>query len=437
MVLRKALLLGLIFSSCQFSWEAHACQIVFSSESSPEIHPDFTVLSWRAPAPPEIIRVKEFAHGTTRVRDLHWPDDQPLLTHHPGATVPDPKARVILNGHPEMATLDRGALNGVVFDLGFEAHLLKPPRQALFTTNILADPATTPEIQRLGRLDRRSDGNLRFQAIRTFPLGSLVTSPGHRVLRNQATIQGMIDTIHSNGRLNAKERPVVINVITREDQKIQGIDIQDGHHRLLAYLLADPPGGKKFETLGDLPSSELRILVNGYDDQNRVVLNKVPFWAINLSFLKNPTFVASRLGAHIALWGHESNFHHGGSRNTLGHTAKLTQLLPKAPRVGLIFLPPRASLNEASYQKLISTRQRDFDEILVIPLGNANQVNEAIQLTRDHSYLNLYLGRLTSLKEYTNLDAQLDFTEMTRKLVRQLYATELDSIEVLTSPEPQ
>jgi hypothetical protein len=111
-------------------------------------------------------------------------------------------------------------------------------------------------------------------AIADFPIGQVISGPGHHDLRSPATVLVIADQLARNGRIDVAD-PAVLNVkvteLSPDRYEIEAVECQDGNYRLAAYLLE----GKR-ATLGQLPADQIRVKVNGWTREGDFKPHGVP-----------------------------------------------------------------------------------------------------------------------------------------------------------------
>jgi hypothetical protein len=117
----------------------------------------------------------------------------------------------------------------------------------------------------MGPLDRLHEDigtSERFELIRDFRIGDIVSAPGHRELRNPPAVLEIARLVAAGELERVLAEPILLGIFTRVDSGevvLRAIECLDGHHRLLGGLLAGA-----WRTVGDLPSASVDIRVNGW-----------------------------------------------------------------------------------------------------------------------------------------------------------------------------
>jgi hypothetical protein len=102
----------------------------------------------------------------------------------------------------------------------------------------------------------------RLALIGAIPLAQVVSAPGHRALRRPEAVLEIAQAMREGRWANPASEPILIGIFTREDGGqvgLRAVECLDGHHRLLAGLLAGV-----WQLLGDLPDGSIDTRVNGW-----------------------------------------------------------------------------------------------------------------------------------------------------------------------------
>lgn len=102
----------------------------------------------------------------------------------------------------------------------------------------------------------------RIQVVNDYPLLRVITTPGHRALRNPASVEWIAQAIGDGQLEEVFAEPILIGIFTYLDNgsvRIRAIECLDGHHRLLAGLQS-----RAWCVIGDIPEAGLDTRVNGW-----------------------------------------------------------------------------------------------------------------------------------------------------------------------------
>jgi hypothetical protein len=102
----------------------------------------------------------------------------------------------------------------------------------------------------------------RVALIGGVPLAEVVSAPGHRTLRRPEAVAEIARAMREGRWTNPAAEPVLIGIFTREGGGrigLRAVECIDGHHRLLAGILAGV-----WTRLGDLPEGSIDTRVNGW-----------------------------------------------------------------------------------------------------------------------------------------------------------------------------
>lgn len=269
------------------------------------------------------------------------------------------------------------------------SHLLKSDLTSIPTYANLSDLNRRPSIpESLNLTSLTPDANkaTRFKTLAPFPIGKIIAAPGHRLLRKPGQVAGLTDYIKNNSGGDFSEDRILLNVITDKSGKIKEVDLWNAHHRLVAYLQAG------YQTIGDLQSKNLTILVNGRNRGEEIWPHFLPSAGIELK--EYPDFHIIPVGGDIRVGtvgvsGELSNYDLG-SRSTIQRLAENT-FRKDSPRIGVYFgtFDPlhENHVNVARTAK----EQEKLDEVIFVPNLHAAHKPSA---TAAHHRLNMSAARL-------------------------------------------
>ncbi|HAR41140.1 MAG TPA: hypothetical protein DCS07_00650, partial [Bdellovibrionales bacterium] len=128
-----------------------------------------------------------------------------------------------------------------------------------------------PVINWAARVSEASSNSLRLKTIQDFPLNDLIIKPGHNPVRDPAAVLKLAEkmAIRYLPAQTAADRPS-LNILTRADGSIIGVEAISGHHRFLAKMKL---GAIKVK---DLCQEELDVYVNGVMENGKLSVAKFP-----------------------------------------------------------------------------------------------------------------------------------------------------------------
>lgn len=112
------------------------------------------------------------------------------------------------------------------------------------------------------RLHERITNAERLEAIGQVPVWEILTAPGHTRLRDPGAITGLAAAIGEGQLERLVREPILLGIFTAEDGSeigLRSVECLDGHHRLLAGLLAGA-----WNRVEDLPDGAVDTRVNGW-----------------------------------------------------------------------------------------------------------------------------------------------------------------------------
>ena len=115
----------------------------------------------------------------------------------------------------------------------------------------------------LDRLHQDISNRQRIQLILGTALADVICAPGHRRLRQPDAIADMSRALRCGDEQSLRRERILLNVFTDTASdgsvSLRSVECIDGHHRLVAGL-----GSGVWQTVADLPSDILDVLVNGW-----------------------------------------------------------------------------------------------------------------------------------------------------------------------------
>lgn len=284
----------------------------------------------------------------------------------------------------------------------FDDLLIEPLRK----DDRLSDFADDFVNERFGKISLRPEANAeqRLAAISGLSLAEITAAPGHRKLRDPGQIGRLEKYIRESGGGDFSKDPLILNVITGKDGRVTDIDLWNGHHRFVAYMKAD------YRTLGQLPKSAFRILIDGRTENGEKWDHFVPAGGLDFNGGFEARAIPKEWGVDpgtMAVEGSVSN-RRMGSRSTMGRVFKNT-FESKEPKVGVYFGTFDPVHEGHVAVALAALKKHGFDEVVLIPnysplhKPNATAIADRLRMTalrvaRDPG-LNLYVGRSDRLIE--------------------------------------
>ncbi len=126
----------------------------------------------------------------------------------------------------------------------------------------IASPATSAVI-RPQELHENISNEARINLLKAVYIADILSAPGHAQLREPQKVVLIADQIRNGNEVGFEDEPIVIGVFTDlisgSSVKVRSIEVLDGNHRLAGGLLSG-----KWKQIGNIPSSYLKILVNGW-----------------------------------------------------------------------------------------------------------------------------------------------------------------------------
>lgn len=189
-----------------------------------------------------------------------------------------------------------------------------------------------PEFENIKGCGTFSSHMERFDSIKNISISNIIAASGHNVLRNPFQLDDLSNHIKSCNGGCFKHDPILINIVTEEENRVVSVDLWNAHHRMVAYIKSG------YRLISDLDPSNLTILVNGHDFNGELFAHFVSVAGIDIesfrSFHVLPPGGYIRNGT-LSVDGRLSNFELG-SRNTIGQLYKNT-FHPGQHRVGIYF----------------------------------------------------------------------------------------------------
>jgi hypothetical protein len=102
----------------------------------------------------------------------------------------------------------------------------------------------------------------RLALVADTPLAEIISAPAHTKLRNPEAVLALAARIERGDDSVLGSEPILIGIFTsgpNHDVKLRSVECLDGHHRLVAALIA-----RKWGVLGDAPLPLLDVRVNGW-----------------------------------------------------------------------------------------------------------------------------------------------------------------------------
>ena len=119
----------------------------------------------------------------------------------------------------------------------------------------------------LRRLHQNITDHERSRVIRRYPVGSIISAPGHQRLRDPEAVLAISRMLAAGGCRAMATVPILLNVFTCEEEDgcvtLRTVECIDGNHRLAGGLHS---GRWRVigDILGDIPKDMLEVRVNGW-----------------------------------------------------------------------------------------------------------------------------------------------------------------------------
>ncbi|WP_413575224.1 nicotinate-nicotinamide nucleotide adenylyltransferase [Bdellovibrio sp. HCB290] len=275
--------------------------------------------------------------------------------------------------------------------------LLKEPLVNRDRADRLSDLIEQPQFSKAkGSVNAGMSQADRLNAVRELAIENIVAAPGHRQLRNPKQVTNLKEYILNSKGGDFAHDPILLNLITDAAGGIKSVDLWNAHHRLVAYSLAG------YKNIGDLPSQNILILINGYKAESEqwghfLSIGGIDSAATN-SYSTVPVGGEIRVGT-VSVDGGRSNFELG-SRNTIGRLLKNT--MDATPTKVGVYFGTFDPVHEGHIAVAKTIRERyGLDEVIMVP--NIDSINKPNASSPTHrlDIMKIRVGKEKGINLYT------------------------------------